>query len=712
MAPVGNDGPLRHGALQTGVPSAGAKGPAPARYADLLVERAPTEPRPVRGAGPLKGKKRGNVAQPKAMRRAAAAAVESSPGGRSFGFSRSHSSHHPPARRSASSAAVRTKSVRHAALTATQPAPPPAASWAGDRSASARYSVPRATRDAASSAHHSVPRRAPSREAAGCEPPAEVSALFRRPSLTEQHAPAKLTNTRSQTATFRGRSRKAGIAHRYGQRSPSASQNDLYAFDERPPLREGSYTFGSPSRRAVRTDPVVAQRLTDLGHTCRRKLLQNAMDRRVRRHGSIIEAPPGPEREIAYAVSAGSRTPPATGSPAPVIVSAPAPLPARNTPSPAAAVFTPPVPAPQLPVRLDSPAPAADAAADAAAAAARRAQEGAAAQEAAARADVVRGEGALWGQLSVRAEESSARAGVAAELGRAAPALREAGAWLARWAAAQHDEAAARGGLRGDALRGHAALLDTFADGVKFLEEAGLAYVTPAAPAPAPAASSHSHTLVVMRHSIREDTDGWAKASEARWPDKRQRPFDPPISDRHLPVESARLLRPYGITVVVSSPFRRCLQTAGIVARELGVGTVHIDDRLGEWFREVQRCFQGAGLPFAPPTPLPAAEVQAALGEQVRAGRWERRRIDESDNTGFLRRVQEAVPAIAAQHPTESVLLVTHGDIANRYLPEAEYIEEYSYMKLHEAGFVALKPPHKSRSVDADILGKHRVEVM
>jgi broad specificity phosphatase PhoE len=36
------------------------------------------------------------------------------------------------------------------------------------------------------------------------------------------------------------------------------------------------------------------------------------------------------------------------------------------------------------------------------------------------------------------------------------------------------------------------------------------------------------------------------------------------------------------VGAVVSSPYRRCLQTAAIVCRELGLGMLRVDNRLGE----------------------------------------------------------------------------------------------------------------------------------
>ena len=56
-------------------------------------------------------------------------------------------------------------------------------------------------------------------------------------------------------------------------------------------------------------------------------------------------------------------------------------------------------------------------------------------------------------------------------------------------------------------------------------------------------ASTGPPVLVVMRHSIRLDTERPADD----WADKASRPYDSPIADVRLPVAAAALLRPYSI---------------------------------------------------------------------------------------------------------------------------------------------------------------------
>eukprot|EP01064_Diplonema_japonicum_P031919 TRINITY_DN586_c0_g2_i2.p1 TRINITY_DN586_c0_g2~~TRINITY_DN586_c0_g2_i2.p1 ORF type:complete len:477 (+),score=125.69 TRINITY_DN586_c0_g2_i2:1249-2679(+) len=219
--------------------------------------------------------------------------------------------------------------------------------------------------------------------------------------------------------------------------------------------------------------------------------------------------------------------------------------------------------------------------------------------------------------------------------------------------------------------------------------------------------------LGVMRHSIRHDMHGFDNVPLSVWPDKMHRPYDPPISDYDLPAEAGLKLKKYKFKVIVSSPYRRCLETAGIVARTIGVDVVHVDDRLGEWYREVARCCKGAGLKEAPLLRLSKEDAEKELGGGgVRLGEWNKVDIGLADTAGLVKRVTTAVPEICNKYGPTNVLLVSHGDIANRWLPEAEYIEEYSYLKLHEAGFVVLKGPHSKRSTEENILEQWRTESM
>lgn len=156
-----------------------------------------------------------------------------------------------------------------------------------------------------------------------------------------------------------------------------------------------------------------------------------------------------------------------------------------------------------------------------------------------------------------------------------------------------------------------------------------------------------------MRHGLRLDRD-----PRASWSDREARPYDTPLADGALPAAAADALRPLGLATIASSPFRRCLQTAGAVARGLGVAGVRVSSDLGELMVAVRRDAPACGRL----DPLDDAAVAAALGDGValaaRGGDgppW-----DEAPDDG-ARRFVAAVRALAAAHGR--LLVVTHGDL-------------------------------------------------
>lgn len=76
------------------------------------------------------------------------------------------------------------------------------------------------------------------------------------------------------------------------------------------------------------------------------------------------------------------------------------------------------------------------------------------------------------------------------------------------------------------------------------------------------------------------------------WPDRALRPYDSPIVDTDLPAQQAKALSRHGMdsqTLILCSPFRRCLQTAGVVARTLGVTGVTVNLEVGERMDKVRK---------------------------------------------------------------------------------------------------------------------------
>jgi len=73
------------------------------------------------------------------------------------------------------------------------------------------------------------------------------------------------------------------------------------------------------------------------------------------------------------------------------------------------------------------------------------------------------------------------------------------------------------------------------------------------------------------------------------WPDRKERLYDTPISDKLLPGHTAQQFQKYNFQRIVSSPFRRSLQTASLVAQALKIARVDVHYGLGEDMKNVIR---------------------------------------------------------------------------------------------------------------------------
>ena len=229
--------------------------------------------------------------------------------------------------------------------------------------------------------------------------------------------------------------------------------------------------------------------------------------------------------------------------------------------------------------------------------------------------------------------------------------------------------------------------------------------------------------LIIMRHSERLDDEydmakkDWNSIPKELWLDRLERPYDTPIVLTELPQDAAKKLLKYHIAKIVSSPFRRCLQTAGVLARELGVRQVTVKNTLGEHVPAAMKCFAKMGLEESPITLLPREEAKREVGENVELV-W-----DEHDDAydayppadGFddvQKRASVALSELAASVAGVNVLAITHGDIVNMFLPEIVGIG-IGRFKADEAGFAVTKGPFGQRiSSDEQILELHRVYEM
>jgi hypothetical protein len=62
------------------------------------------------------------------------------------------------------------------------------------------------------------------------------------------------------------------------------------------------------------------------------------------------------------------------------------------------------------------------------------------------------------------------------------------------------------------------------------------------------------------------------------------------------------------------------------------------------------------------------------------------------------------------EHAPRNVVLVTHGDILNRYLPELPAVPGVGLYAPQEAGFAVLQAPHGQVALEEAILEKHRLD--
>ncbi|CAM9750651.1 unnamed protein product [Phaeothamnion confervicola] len=114
------------------------------------------------------------------------------------------------------------------------------------------------------------------------------------------------------------------------------------------------------------------------------------------------------------------------------------------------------------------------------------------------------------------------------------------------------------------------------------------------------------------------------------WPDRATRRYDTPIADYELPAQQAAQLRAYDLDIIVASPFRRCLQTAGAVARALGRDEVVVDLAFGERMDKVRQDTAAAATKAA----ANAAAADAAAGSDNTGGGSSNSRSGGAENGG------------------------------------------------------------------------------
>jgi broad specificity phosphatase PhoE len=208
------------------------------------------------------------------------------------------------------------------------------------------------------------------------------------------------------------------------------------------------------------------------------------------------------------------------------------------------------------------------------------------------------------------------------------------------------------------------------------------------APEPAPMGALGTIKIGLIRHSVREDNEPTGQ----EWQDRGERPYDPPISFKHpytstedLPKEKAIELQEYNFTRIISSPFRRCLQTAAIIASDLGIGTIDVNKGIGEVMTMVSRV---GGTPgnFKYLSPEQMDEIiQEASGGLANIGKVYGDNFEfRQDDVAVIRKNFGIIKEEILGNPErQNVLLVTHGDVIGQTLNivNGETLIECDYCK-------------------------------
>ena len=202
-------------------------------------------------------------------------------------------------------------------------------------------------------------------------------------------------------------------------------------------------------------------------------------------------------------------------------------------------------------------------------------------------------------------------------------------------------------------------------------------------------------------------------AANATWRDSAARPFDTPISDRLLPTKVAASLRGHNFRRVRASPMRRCVETAAVLARALGVKQIELDYALSEMMPKVRQAYvQGTDEVRARAwAPLPRDVLQREVNAMDAASfvdvgelEGERPAFDEGHD-GALRRFSTAIEAVRndACDAGGPVLLVTHGDCVNA----AKYAltDSVEIFDVQECGWVVV-------GIDGALLDHGRVQLL
>ena len=230
--------------------------------------------------------------------------------------------------------------------------------------------------------------------------------------------------------------------------------------------------------------------------------------------------------------------------------------------------------------------------------------------------------------------------------------------------------------------------------------------------------------VIIMRHGIREDSVfGRGKVEDIvlNFYDKEERSYDPPLLDYDIPkLRATQLLAKYNITKIISSPFRRCLQTAGIIAKVLGIPSVNINPLFGEKCTELKK----HNLKFKtdiniikeainPPTVFNNNKTVENIIKEYTDGCY-KNTFAYGDGDDSLKKAIEIEISSFDCDSNECLLIITHGDnVSNQryFLPD---LNKYIYNSV-ECGYISFeinKTPEKKLGGFIEINGGLNIMIL
>jgi broad specificity phosphatase PhoE len=167
---------------------------------------------------------------------------------------------------------------------------------------------------------------------------------------------------------------------------------------------------------------------------------------------------------------------------------------------------------------------------------------------------------------------------------------------------------------------------------------------------------------------------------------------DPALTERGR-LQAARLarrLREQGVDAIYTSPMRRAIETAAIIAAEKGLPIISASNlREVEVGPRVVRNGQAEG---------PEELTSQVLARFLENPRWDSIEGMEPSNA-FRRRVTETVDAIVSRRAGQRVVLVTHAGVINAYLSIALGIERDMFFLPEHASVTVVRALKEFRAV-------------